>query len=131
MINRALRIKMKLEEFRVYQLSMEIAEKIWIIVDGWDCFAKDTIGLQLVRAVDSVAANLSEGFGRYHYKETIHFSYYSRGSLFETRTWLTKARNRNLLKSNDYELFDKQIEDIGIRLNNYIKSIGKISKNNN
>jgi len=122
---------MKLEEFRVYQLSMEIAEKIWIIVDGWDCFAKDTIGLQLVRAVDSVAANLSEGFGRYHYKETIHFSYYSRGSLFETRTWLTKARNRNLLKSNDYELFDKQIEDIGIRLNNYIKSIGKISKNNN
>ena len=128
MINRAIRIKMKLEEFRVYQLSMEIAEKIWIIVDGWDCFAKDTIGLQLVRAVDSVAANLSEGFGRYHYKETIHFSYYSRGSLFETRTWLTKARNRNLLKSNDYELFDKQIEDIGIRLNNYIKSIGK---NNN
>lgn len=131
MINRAIRIKMKLEEFRVYQLSMEIAEKIWIIVDGWDCFAKDTIGLQLVRAVDSVAANLSEGFGRYHYKETIHFSYYSRGSLFETRTWLTKARNRNLLKSNDYEVFDKQIDDIGIRLNNYIKSIGKIGKNNN
>jgi four helix bundle protein len=122
---------MKLEEFRVYQLSMEIAEKIWIIVDGWDCFAKETIGLQLVRAVDSVAANLSEGFGRYHYKETIHFSYYSRGSLFETRTWLTKARNRNLLKSQDFELFEKQIEDIGIRLNNYIKSVGKISKNNN
>jgi len=116
---------MKLEEFRVYQLSMEIGEKIWIIVDGWDYFAKETIGLQLIRAVDSVAANLSEGFGRYHYKETNHFSYYSRGSLFETRTWLTKARNRNLLKRDDFEVFDKQIEDIGIRLNNYIKSIGK------
>lgn len=122
---------MKLEEFRVYQLSMEIAEKIWIIVDGWDRFAKDTIGLQLIRAVDSVAANLSEGFGRYHYKETNHFSYYSRGSLFETKTWLTKARNRNLLKSDDYELFSKQIEDIGIRLNNYIKSVGKNIKNDN
>jgi len=122
---------MKLEEFRVYQLSMEIAEKIWIIVDGWDRFAKDTIGLQLIRAVDSVAANLSEGFGRYHYKETNHFSYYSRGSLFETKTWLTKARNRNLLKSDDYELFSKQIEDIGIRLNNYIKSVGKTIKNDN
>jgi len=122
---------MKLEEFRVYQLSMEIGEKIWIIVDGWDYFAKETIGLQLIRAVDSVAANLSEGFGRYHYKETNHFSYYSRGSLFETRTWLTKARNRNLLKRDDFEVFDKQIDDIGIRLNNYIKSIGKIGKNNN
>ncbi|HQB36972.1 MAG TPA: four helix bundle protein [Bacteroidales bacterium] len=118
---------MKLEEFKVYQLSMEIAEKIWVIVDSWGYFAKDTVGKQLVRAIDSVAANLSEGYGRYHYRESIHFSYYSRGSLFETKTWLTKARNRKLLKTNDYLLFSQQIDDIGIRLNNYIKSIGKIN----
>jgi len=118
---------MKLEEFKVYQLSMEIADKIWIIVDDWDYFAKDTVGKQLVRAVDSVAANLSEGYGRYHFKENINFSYYSRGSLFETKTWLTKARNRKLLTTPDYLLFNQQIEDIGIRLNNYIRSIGKIN----
>jgi four helix bundle protein len=118
---------MKLDEFKVYQLSMEMADKIWIIVDGWDYFAKDTVGKQLVRAVDSVAANLSEGYGRYHFRENIHFCYYSRGSLSETKTWLTKAKNRKLLKSPDYELFTRQIEDIGIRLNNYIKSIGKIT----
>jgi four helix bundle protein len=106
---------------------MEIAEKIWVIVDSWGYFAKDTVGKQLVRAIDSVAANLSEGYGRYHYRESIHFSYYSRGSLFETKTWLTKARNRKLLKTNDYLLFSQQIDDIGIRLNNYIKSIGKIN----
>lgn len=121
---------MKLEEFKVYQLSMEIAEKIWIIVDGWDYFAKDTVGKQLVRAVDSVAANLSEGYGRYHFRENINFSYYSRGSLFETKTWLTKARNRKLLKAPDYLLFSQQIDDIGIRLNNYIRSIGKINNHN-
>jgi four helix bundle protein len=34
----------------------------------WDYFLKDTIGKQLVKAADSVAANLSEGFGRYHFK---------------------------------------------------------------
>ncbi len=116
---------MKLEEFKVYQLSMGIAEKIWIIVDQWDYFAKDTVGKQLVRAVDSVAANLSEGYGRYHFRENINFSYYSRGSLSEAKTWLTKANNRNLLKKPDYELFIQQIDDIAIRLNNYIKSIGK------
>jgi len=116
---------MKLEEFKVYQLSMEIADKIWVIVDGWDYFAKDTVGKQLVRAVDSVAANLSEGYGRYHFRENINFSYYSRGSLFETKTWLTKSKNRNLLKATDYLLFIQQNDDIGIRLNNYIKSIGK------
>ena len=53
---------MKLEELQVYQLSMEIGESVWIIVKDWNYFEKDTIGKQLVRAVDSVAANLSEGF---------------------------------------------------------------------
>ncbi len=120
-------LHMKLEEFKVYQLSMEIAEKIWAIVDGWNYFAKDTVGKQLVRAVDSVAANLSEGYGRYHFRESINFSCDSRGSLFETKTWLTKARNRKLLKTSDYLLFSQQIYDIGVRLNNYIKSIGKIN----
>mgnify|MGYP001085271663 CR=1 FL=1 len=116
---------MKIEELKVYSLSMEMAESIWVIVIRWDYFAKDTIGRQLIRAADSIAVNLSEGFGRYHYKENIHFSYYSRGSLSETKTWLIKARNRHLISSSDYENFTKQIDDIGVKLNNYIKSIGK------
>jgi four helix bundle protein len=74
---------MKLEELQVYQLSMEMGERVWSIVIKWDYFAKDTIGKQLIKAIDSVAANLSEGYGRYHYKEKKNFSYYSRGSLFE------------------------------------------------
>ncbi len=67
---------MKLEELQVYQLSMDLGEKVWKIVISWDYFLKDTIGKQLVRSVDSVAVNLSEGFGRYHYKEAKNFSYY-------------------------------------------------------
>ncbi len=116
---------MKLEELNVYNLSMEMGEKVWNIVVGWNYFEKDTIGKQLVRAVDSVAANLSEGFGRYHYKETINFGYYSRGSLYETKTWLTKACNRKLLKEEDFNKFMREIDNIGVKLNNYIKSIGK------
>ena len=60
---------MNLEELQVYQLSMEIGEKVWRYVMKWDYFAKNTVGNQLVRAIDSVAANLSEGFGRFHYND--------------------------------------------------------------
>lgn len=120
---------MELEEFRVYQQSMEIGEKVWNIVKDWNYFEKDTIGKQLVRAVDSIAANLSEGFGRYHYKEAIHFSYYSRGSLYETQTWVTKANNRKLILDTDFNEFMKEIKDIGVKLNNYITSIGKQASN--
>lgn len=116
---------MNLEDLQVYQLSIDIGEKVWNIVIKWDYFLKDTIGKQLVRAVDSVAANLSEGFGRYHYKEAKNFSYYSRGSLYETKTWLTKAYNRNLISEEEFEFFQKEINNIGVKLNNYIKSIGK------
>ena len=116
---------MKLEELNVYSLSMEMAEKIWAIVGKWGYFEKDTIGKQLVRAADSVAANLSEGYGRYHYKENINFSYYSRGSLFETKTWITKAHCRQLISDGEFEIFINQLDSIGIKLNNYIKTIGK------
>ena len=120
---------MKLEELQVYQLSMEIAERIWNIVINWNYFEKDTIGKQLVKAADSVSANLSEGFGRYFYKENKQFCYYSRGSLFETKTWLRKAFNRKLIEENEYITFAKDLETIGIKLNNYINTIGKTPNN--
>ena len=119
---------MRLEELKVYNQSMELGDKVWMIVIRWNFFAKDTIGRQLVRAADSIAANLSEGFGRYHFKESINFSYYSRGSLYETKTWLVKARSRDLISLTDFNGFTKEIDDIGIKLNNYIKSIGKNPK---
>ncbi len=119
---------MKLEELRVYQLSMNLAEEVWEIVIKWDYFAKDVVGKQLLKAVDSVAANLSEGFGRFFYKEERQFCYYSRGSLYETKTWLTKASNRKLITDEEFEKFMSDINDIGVKLNNYINSIGK--KNN-
>ena len=118
-------IKMKLEELNVYNLSMEMGERAWTIVKTWDYFSRETIGKQLVRAADSVAANLSEGFGRYHYKENTHFGYYSRGSLFETKTWFTKAKNRGLLEESEYNSIITTLDEIGVKLNNYIKSIGR------
>ena len=59
---------MKLEDLQVYQLSMSLGDRIWDIVINWDYFAKDTIGKQLVKAADLVASNISEGYGRFHYR---------------------------------------------------------------
>lgn len=120
---------MKLEELKVYELSMDLGERVWTIVEKWDYFAKDTIGKQLVRSVDSVAANLSEGFGRFHYKDSKNFTYYSRGSLYETKTWIRKAKNRKLIEEEDYSKFVEDINMIGRMLNSYIKSIGAKSTN--
>ncbi len=114
-----------LENLQVYQLAMEIAEDIWAFVINWNYFPQDTLGKQLVRAADSVAANISEGFGRFFYKENRQFCYYSRGSLSEVKTWLTKAHNRRLIDDESFDAFIKKIDTLSVKLNNYIKSIGK------
>ena len=116
---------MKLEELKVYQESMELGEKVWNLVIKWDNFSKDTMGKQLVKAADSIAANMSEGFGRYHFREKKNFGYYSRGSLYETKTWITKANNRGLIRDKDCNQYVGVINDIGIKLNNYIKATDK------
>ena len=48
--------------------------------------------------------------------------------LYETKTWLTKAHNRNLIPDESFESFNAEIDTIGIKLNNYIKSIGNTTK---
>lgn len=57
-----------LEKPEVYNLSEELSDEIWYIVDGWKIFLKDTIGKQIVRSADSISANVAEGYGRYYYK---------------------------------------------------------------
>jgi len=116
---------MELEDLRIYKLAMDFGEKIWSLVIKWNNLAVDTLGKQLIRSSDSIAANISEGFGRYHIKEIRHFCYISRGSLFESKTWVTKAYNRNLINSTLYIELSKDLKDLGIKLNNYINALGK------
>jgi four helix bundle protein len=119
---------MDLDEIKVYNRAMEPGELVWSCVNRWDYFSKDTIGKQLVRSMDSVAANISEGFGRYHYKESRKFVYYARGSLFETKSWIMKAFNRNLISKTEHENSQASLLILGKMLNGYIKSIGTVNE---
>lgn len=115
---------MNLEDLEIYKTSLVIGEDVWNVVLKWDQFSKDTIGKQLVRSADSIASNIAEGFGRYHFRENRNFNYYARGSLFETRTWLVKACTRKLIDEKIFENFLCELEILGKRLNSYINSIG-------
>ena len=83
-----------IDDLEIYQLSMKIGEHTHKLVLKWDQLNKNTIGYQLIRACDSISANISEGYGRFHYKEQRQYSYIARGSLYETKTWYRKALQR-------------------------------------
>ena len=97
-----------------------MADKIWDIAISWESFAKDTVGKQLARAVDSIGANIAESNGRYHPNDVIRFLYYSRGSLKEARYWLRRAEKRQLIKEAEVALFFRELDQIGLELNGYI-----------
>jgi four helix bundle protein len=112
------------EKLRVYQLSEELADQIWEIVIKWDNFAKDTVGKQVVRAADSVGANLAEGEGRGSYQDNRRFIKIARGSLPETQHWLRRAFKRNLLTESQIEQLKPLIAKLSPTLNAYLRSIG-------
>jgi len=112
-----------INELEIYRDAMEIGEEIWSLVIGWEFFAKDSLGKQLTRSADSVAANISEVYGRYHFKENLKFCYYSRGSLEETQTWIEKASRRNLIEQEIGRKLYAKLEVLKKRLNAYIKTI--------
>jgi len=96
---------------------------VWEIVQPWDKFAQRTMGSQLVRAADSVGANIAESHGRYHFGEKLQFLYYARGSLYETRHWLRLAYRRQLLQHTDVEQLGEHIRLLAIGLNRFAASI--------
>jgi four helix bundle protein len=115
----------KLEDFELYQISMNIGEEVWNIVAKWDSFAKNTLGNQLVRSTDSIAANIAEGYGRFHFKDRRQFTYYSRGSLLETKCWITKANNRNLTTQEQFDIIFENLKTLHFKLNSYLKKLNE------
>ena len=88
-------------------------------------FVRDTVGKQLVRAVDSIGANIAEGEGRRSFQENRRFVRIARGSLNETRHWLRRAYQRGLLSQQEIDALKPLLAEFGPRLNAYLASIGR------
>jgi four helix bundle protein len=117
-------MKTNFEKLRVYRLAEELADLIWNIVLQWDRFAKESMGRQIVRAADSVGANIAEGTGRGSYQDNKRFARVARGSLYETQHFLRRAFRRKLLSEADIKTLKTLVDNLAPQLNSYIKSIG-------
>lgn len=114
------------EDLRVLKSAEEIADSVWKIVVQWDEFAKDVVGKQLTRAVDSIGANIAESFGRYHFGEKLQFLYYSRGSIFETKYWLNRTRVRELMDPKEVDAYVNRLTEVARQLNTFASSLKTI-----
>jgi four helix bundle protein len=111
------------ENLRVYQLAEELADEVWDVVVTWSVFARDTVGKQLVRAADSVGANIAEGSGRASRIDNRRFVRIARGSLYESKHWLRRAFRRKLLSKEQVDSLKATIDELTRTLNGYLRSL--------
>jgi four helix bundle protein len=52
-------------ELDVYRLAEQLSDLVWDAYDGWTVKAQCTMGHQVIRSADSIAANLAEGYSRF------------------------------------------------------------------
>lgn len=112
---------LKLNNISSYKIAFHLSNYVWNILVKWDYFSKQTIGIQFVTAIDSISANLAEGFGRYGKKDKIKFYYYSFGSVKESLDWNEKSKIRGLIIKEQYEHILTDLTNLPREINELIR----------
>ena len=91
-------------ELKVWQLGMDLAERIYILTDTFP--KSETYGLtsQMRRCAVSVPSNLAEGHGRSSTREFLQFIAISFGSICELETQLLLSHRLKYTKVSDLEI---------------------------
>jgi four helix bundle protein len=119
---------MKYNDFRdleVWQKCKNIRIKIWELCKTFPEYEKYRLSDQMLRSSRSAAANIAEGYGRYHYQENIQFCRQSRGSLYELIDHLVTAEECGYINENESNNLIEEIKTAIIVLNGYIKYLKK------
>lgn len=98
----------KFEELQIWQRSMDFAEVLNEIAAEFPDKERFNLSSQMLRAVDSVALNISEGSIGQSNPELRKFIGYSIRSLAEVVTCLHKARRRDYITQ---EVFEQHYEE--------------------
>jgi len=118
----------RFQDLKVYGLAEDLADAVWAIARRWDSLARDTIGKQLIRAADSIGANIAEGCGRHSHPDNRRFIRIALGSFLERQHWLRRAFKRGLLTPKQTATLQGYVTQLGPKLNAYLRSIGRAQK---
>lgn len=111
---------LKLNDIEAFRISFHLSNYVWDVVLKWSNFSQRTVGEQFVRAVDSISANVAEGFGRYGKKDKIKFYRYSQGSLSESLNWNEKSKLRKLVSVEEYKYIFGELQKLPKAINSLI-----------
>jgi four helix bundle protein len=86
------------EDLECYQLAMNVFREGYKVASLLPVEEKYNLSDQLRRASTSIILNIAEGYGRYHYLDSLRFYYIARGSMMEVLSALIACDDREYTK---------------------------------
>ena len=80
------------EDLDCYKLALQVVREAYGLTKRLPGYEKYDLARQLRKAASSVTLNIAEGYGRYHYLDSLRFFYIARGSLSETLSGFITCR---------------------------------------
>jgi len=108
-----------LENLEIYQIALKISDLAWAVYKNLPKNFQIHIGNQFLDAADSIGANIAEGYGRFHFRESINFNNYARGSATETSFWIQRLHQRNLITETEFTDLDQLLKTEITKINAY------------
>jgi four helix bundle protein len=112
-------------DLQVWQQCRKVRMSVWELCKGFPAEERYRLSDQMIRASRSSTACIAEGYGRFHYQETIQFCRQARGSLYELMDHTTVAIECNYMKAENAEDLMTDIKSAIKLVNAYIKYLSK------
>ena len=110
-------------DLNIWKKAHDLAIKIYKMTASFPVSEKYGLTDQIRRSAVSVAANIAEAHGRYHYADKCRVLYQSRGECEETQSHLSIAFGLGYIKQGELDVLDKEYEGLGVGINSYILSL--------
>jgi four helix bundle protein len=107
---------MSLASLRCYCASLQLATEVHALVKRWSNIDRDTLGKQMIRAADSVALNIAEGYGRTGPGERLHSLLIADGSCQEVIAQLQLAALRGLIDQEELQRQSNNAKSTSIQM---------------
>lgn len=89
-------------DLEVWRKARELANQVYSTTRAFPKEEVFSLTSQIRRSAVSVPSNIAEGSGRYSQKESLHFMYIARGSLYELETQLFIAMDQQYLGKEEF-----------------------------
>jgi four helix bundle protein len=111
------------EDLECYKLALDVVVNAHEFASSLPSEERYDLAAQIRRSSKSVTDNIAEGYGRYHYLDSLKFYSIARGELSETLAHFINARSLNYMEQDYFEQLYRMSRQAEKALNGFMSYV--------